>query len=241
MGALSKSSSMVDSPTVWELPDARPSPGGLGLRKVENMKTARMSLEAREDREDGYSPNSQRRAAIEFRARKGWRVVRIYGEERRASSLDSSTVRRTLKQGADNAGDPKANVGITSSPIGFSQHLRDTSERNLCGCFSCCPMSRMAFPAPSGCVWTSGSQVVPFSGTRHASKTPAARSGRLSRMELQHPPWQRRRVGILYCSTHQRNVGVAIENTVGSLGSVLIAQVRRALKETQDGSHYSYD
>ena len=113
MGALSKSSSMVDSPTVWELPDSRPSPGGLGLRKVENMKTARMSLEAREDREDGYSPNSQRRAAIEFRARKGWRVVRIYGEERRASSLDSSTVRRTLKQGADNAGDPKANVGIT--------------------------------------------------------------------------------------------------------------------------------
>ena len=129
MGALSKSSSMVDSPTVWELPDARPSPGGSGLRKVENMKTGRESLEAREDREDGYSPNSQRRAAIEFRARKGWRVVRIYGEERRSSSLDSSTVRRTLKQVADNAGDPKANVGITSSPIGFSQHLRDTSER----------------------------------------------------------------------------------------------------------------
>ena len=129
MGALSKSSSMVDSPTVWELPDSRPSPGGSGLRKVENMKTGRESLEAREDREDGYSPSSQRRAAIEFRARKGWRVVRIYGEERRSSSLDSSTVRRTLKQVADNAGDPKANVGITSSPIGFSQHLRDTSER----------------------------------------------------------------------------------------------------------------
>ena len=131
MGALSKSSSMVDSPTVWELPDARPSIGGSGLRKVENMKTGRESLEAREDREDGYSPNSQRRVAIEFRARKGWRVVRIYGEERRSSSLDSSTVRRTLKQVADNAGDPKANAGITSSPIGFSQHLRDTSERNL--------------------------------------------------------------------------------------------------------------
>ena len=113
MGALSKSSSMVDSPTVWELPDARPSPGGSGLRKVENMKTGRESLEARDDREDAYSPNSQRRTAIEFRARKGWRVVRIYGEERRSSSLDSSTVRRTLKQVADNAGDPKANVGIT--------------------------------------------------------------------------------------------------------------------------------
>ena len=125
MGALSKSSSMVDSPTVWELPDARLSLGGLGLRKVENMKTGRMSLEAREDREDGYSPNSQRRAAIEFRARKGWRVVRIYGEERRSSSLDSSTVRRTLKQVADNAGDPKANVGITRSllPKDFADRL----------------------------------------------------------------------------------------------------------------------
>ena len=125
MGALSKSSSMVDSPTVWELPDARPSSGGSGLRKVENMKTGRESLEARDDREDAYSPNSQRRTAIEFRARKGWRVVRIYGEERRSSSLDSSTVRRTLKQMADNAGDPKANVGITRSllPKDFADRL----------------------------------------------------------------------------------------------------------------------
>ena len=234
MGALSKSSSMVDSPTVWELPDARPSPGGSGLRKVENMKTGRESLEARDDREDAYSPNSQRRTAIEFRARKGWRVVRIYGEERRSSSLDSSTVRRTLKQVADNAGDPKANVGITSSPIGFSQHLRDTSERNLCGCISCCPMSRMAFPAPSGCVWTSGSQAVPFSGTRHASKTPAARSGRLSRMELQHPPWQRRRIGIWYSSTLHGNFEAGMEDTVVIVGGVLTDQVRRAEGETRD-------
>ena len=198
------------------------------------MKTARMSLEAREDREDGYSPNSQRRAAIEFRARKGWRVVRIYGEERRASSLDSSTVRRTLKQGADNAGDPKANVGITSSPIGFSQHLRDTSERNLCGCFSCCPMSRMALPAPSGCVWTSNSQAVPFSGTRHASKTPAARSGRLSRMELQHPPWLRRTVGTRYSATLLRSVEAVLEDTARNVCGVLTDQIRRAIGETHD-------
>ena len=234
MGALSKSSSMVDSPTVWELPDARPSPGGSGLRKVENMKTGRESIEAREDREDGYSPNSQRRAAIEFRARKGWRVVRIYGEERRPSSLDSSTVSRTLKQGADNAGDPKANVGITSSPIGFSQHLRDTSERNLCGCFSCCPMSRMALPAPSGCVWTSSSQAVPFSGTRHASKTPAARSGRLSRMELQHPPWLRRTVGTRYSATLLRSVEAVLEDTERNVCGVLTDQIRRAIGETHD-------
>ena len=225
---------MVDSRTVWELPDARLSLGGLGLRKVENMKTARMSLEAREDREDGYSPNSQRRAAIEFRARKGWRVVRIYGEERRSSSLDSSTVRRTLKQVADNAGDPKANVGIASSPIGFSQHLRDTSERNLCGCFSCCPMSRMALPAPSGCVWTSSSQAVPFSGTRHASKTPAARSGRLSRRELQHPPWQRRTVGTRYSATLLRSVEAVLEDTERNVCGVLTDQIRRAIGETHD-------
>ena len=225
---------MVDSPTVWELPDARPSPGGSGLRKVENMKTGRESLEAREDLEDGYSPSSQRRAAIEFRARKGWRVVRIYGEERRSSSLDSSTVRRTFEQVADNAGNPKANVGITSSPIGFSQHLRDTSERNLCGCFNCCPMCRMAFPAPSGCVWTSGSQAVAFSGTRHASKTPAARSGRLSRMELQHPPWQRRRIGIWYSSTLHGNFEAGMEDTVVIVGGVLTDQVRRAEGETRD-------
>ena len=65
MGALSKSSSMFDSPTVWELPDARPSPCGPGLRKMENMKTGRESLEAREDREDGYSSPASRRVYAE--------------------------------------------------------------------------------------------------------------------------------------------------------------------------------
>ena len=225
MGALSKSSSMVDSPTVWELPDARPSPGGSGLRKMENMKTGRESLEAREDREDGYSSDASRRVYAEYQARSGIHASDTYGEGGRSTSLDSVTGRHTCRQVPDDARARGCNVGITSSPIGFSQHLRDTSERNLCGCISCCPMSRMAFPAPSGCVWTSGSQAVPFSGTRHASKTPAARSGRLSRMELQHPPWQRRRIGIWYSSTLQRSVDAVLEDTERNVCGVLTDQI----------------
>ena len=121
MGALSKSSSMVDSPTVWELPDARPSSGGSGLRKVENMKTGRESIEAREDREDGYSSPASRRVYAEYRARSRIHASDTHGEGGRSTSLDSVAGRQTCRQVPEDARNLGCNVEVTSTSFKSSR------------------------------------------------------------------------------------------------------------------------
>ena len=129
MGALSKSSSMVDSPTVWELPDARPSPGGSGLRKMENMKTGRESLEAREDREDGYSSPASRRVYAEYRARSRIHASDTHGKGGRSTSLDSVAGRQTCRQVPEDARILGCNVEVTSTSFKSSRTGRVRRER----------------------------------------------------------------------------------------------------------------
>ena len=129
MGALSKSSSMVDSPTVWDLPDARPSLGGSGLRKVENMKTGRESLEAREDREDGYSSPASRRVYAEYRARSRIHASDTHGKGGRSTSLDSVAGRQTCRQVPEDARILVCNVQAISTPVESSRTGRVRRER----------------------------------------------------------------------------------------------------------------
>ena len=141
MGALSKSSSMVDSPTVWELPDSRPSPGGSGLRKVENMKTGRESLEAREDREEGYSSDASRWVYAEYQARSGIHASDTYGEGGRSTSLDSVTGRHTCRQVPDDARARGCNVEVTSTSFKSSRTGQVRREREQRERFNEGPMS----------------------------------------------------------------------------------------------------
>ncbi len=129
MGALSKSSSMVDSPTVWELPYARPSLSGSGLRKVENMKTGRESLEAREGREDGYSSPASRRVYAEYRARSRIHASDTHGKGGRSTSLDSVAGRQTCRQMPDDARARGCNVEVTGTPVESSRTGRVRRER----------------------------------------------------------------------------------------------------------------
>ena len=151
MGALSKSSSMVDSPTVWELPDARPSPGGSGLRKVENMKTGRESLEAREDREDGYSSDASRRVYAEYQARSGIHASDTYGEGGRSTSLDSVTGRHTCRQVPDDARARGCNVEVTSTSFKSSRTGQVRREREQRERFNEGPMS-LNMSSGTGCL-----------------------------------------------------------------------------------------
>ena len=141
MGALSKSSSLVDSPTVWELPSARPSPGESGPRKVENMKTGRESLEAREDREDGYSSDASRRVYAEYQARSGIHASDTYGEGGRSTSLDSVTGRHTCRQVPDDARARGCNVEVTSTSFKSSRTGQVRREREQRERFNEGPMS----------------------------------------------------------------------------------------------------
>ena len=141
MGALSKSSSMVDSPTVWELPDSRPSLGGSGLRKVENMKTGRRSLEARDDREDGYSSDASRRAYAEYRARSRMHASDTYGKGGRSTSLDSVTGRHTCRQVPEGARARGCNVEATSTSFKSSRTGQVRREREQKDRFNEGPMS----------------------------------------------------------------------------------------------------
>ena len=168
MGALSKSSSLVDSPTVWELPDARPSPGGSGLRKVENMKTGRESLEAREDREDGYSSDASRRVYAEYQARSGIHASDTYGEGGRSTSLDSVTGRHTCRQVPDDARARGCNVEVTSTSFKSSRTGQVRREREQRDRFNEGPMS-LNVRSAGVLVWASGSQAVAASGTSRSS------------------------------------------------------------------------
>ena len=141
MGALSKSSSLVDSPTVWELPSARPSPGESGLRKMENLKTGRESLEAREDREDGYSSDASRRVYAEYQARSGIHASDTYGEGGRSTSLDSVTGRHTCRQVPDDARARGCNVEVTSTSFKSSRTGQVRREREQRDRFNEGPMS----------------------------------------------------------------------------------------------------
>ena len=141
MGALSKSSSMVDSPTLWELPSARPSPGESGLRKMENMKTGRRSLEAREDREDGYSSDASRRVYAEYQARSGIHASDTYGEGGRSTSLDSVTGRHTCRQVPDDARARGCNVEVTSTSFKSPRTGQVRREREQRERFNEGPMS----------------------------------------------------------------------------------------------------
>ena len=141
MGALSKSSSMVDSPTVWELPDARPSFDGSGLRKVENLKTGRESLEAREDREDGYSSPASRRVYAEYRARSRIHASDTHGEGGRSTSLDSVAGRQTCRQVPEDARILGCNVQAISTPVESSRTGRVRREREQRDRFNEGPMS----------------------------------------------------------------------------------------------------
>ena len=142
-------------------------------------------------------------------------------EGERSSLLDSFTGRKSCRQVAEEAQDQRCNVGVTRSPVVFSWHLRGTNRQDLCGCFSGGPISRLGFTSLSESVWTRGSKDVAFSGTGHSSVTPAARNARLSRMELQHPPWQRWRVGICHSSTLHRNVEAGMDDTIRNVCGVL--------------------
>ena len=151
MDAFSKSSSMVDSPTVWELPDSRPSPGGSGLRKVENMKTGRMSLEARDDREDGYSSDASRRAYAEYRARNGMHASDTYGKGGRSTSLDSVTGRHTCRQVQEGARARGCNVEATSTSFKSSRTGQVRREREQRDRFNEGPMS-LNVSSGTGCL-----------------------------------------------------------------------------------------
>ena len=120
---------MVDSPIVWELPDARPSLGGSGLRKVENMKTGRESLEAREDREDGYFSDASRRVYAEYRARSRIHASDTHGKGGRSTSLDSVAGRQTCRQVPDDARARGCNVEVTGTPVESSRTGRVRRER----------------------------------------------------------------------------------------------------------------
>ncbi len=151
MGALSKSSSMVDSPTVWELPDARPSPGGSGLRKVENLKTGRESLEAREDREDGYFSDASKRVYAEYQARSGIHASDTYGEGGRSTSLDSVTGRHTCRQVPDDARARGCNVEATSTSFKSSRTGQVRREREQRDGFNGAPIS-LDVSSSTGCL-----------------------------------------------------------------------------------------
>ena len=150
-----------------------------------------------DERVDRTPLNGRRRTYGNLFARKGLRASITCDEGERSSLLDSFTGRKSCRQVAEEAQDQRCNVGVTRSPVVFSWHLRGTNRQDLCGCFSGGPISRLGFTSLSESVWTRGSKDVAFSGTGHSSVTPAARNARLSRMELQHPPWQRWRVGIV--------------------------------------------
>ena len=187
-----------------------------------------------DERVDRRPLNGRRRTYGNLFARKGLRASNTCAEGERSSMLDLFTGRKSCRQVAEEAQDLRCNVGVFRSPVVFSGHLRGTNKRDLCGCFSGGPISRLGFTSPSESVWTSGSQAVTVSGTRHTSNTPAARSGRLSRMELQHPPRQRRRVWISFSSTLNRSVEAGMEDTVVIVGGVLTGHVRHAIGETHD-------
>ena len=89
--------------------------GWTGPRNVENKKTGRESLEARDDREECCSVDAFRWASAEYQARNGILASDTYGKGAPSTSLDSVAGYKTCRQVSEGARALWRNVEATCS------------------------------------------------------------------------------------------------------------------------------